>query len=679
MTDTTTLVPAEIRTFAQAEANLAAHLPGYQARPQQQMLAREVESLFSQDGPQTLLAQAGCGTGKSIAALIPSILARTTLQGETRKQRVIVATATKALQEQYANNDLPFLTDHLGVKFSWALLKGKSSYVCNAKMAEQTSDTLPQLADLMKELQTPGHSGDFEHLATVIGEDKKYLLSMSSQECPGRKQCAVAEMRGCFAEAAKEKAQQSDIVVTNVAMLMTHFKILDLTDGLVSILGASDAFVVDEAHELPEIAASTLSDEIRKRGLTNLIAKAQRFMEFHKAAASPAIGEALAGIDAIWEHLDGIRDNSTDQVELKVGEIDSRSEIYVGLFVALQAIEQAVADTQVKAGVRDDELTRQQRIVSSLVSMISTLFDLISSEEIIRWVEPAEIKIPGGKGKTETITVVKYSPVEVGPFLERHLWSQTNTVLLSATLSVGESFDFIKRELGLSDRAPRTMDVGSPFDYSTQGLMFLPSADKPDPRKDTREEWLSYARTTSLDLIKASGGGALLLYTSRTAMQDAYAALSPVLEMAGYTCLMQGLSGTNKEIAQIFAVDTHSVLFAMKSFFTGVDFAGEACRVVIIDKMPFPVPSDILYKAKKNLMNRRAGREVDFGQLMIPLMTLVLTQAVGRLLRKVTDRGVVAILDSRLTSTNYGRRVAKSLPPFPVVHEIETVADFFGR
>lgn len=663
-----------MRTFADAEAQLAQTLPGYTERPQQQRLAMSVEGIFADPtNPRVGLLQAGCGVGKSLAGVIPAILARKPHEetGRPVPQRIIVATETKALQEQYAGKDLPFLEANLGIDFSWALLKGRSNYVCASKLAEVTTADLPNVARIREELEDDeNHSGDFEHLENSVPEDRKYLLSMSSAECPGKTDCPFGKV--CYAERAKEIAKDSQIVITNTAMLMTDLKIREMTEGKVAMLGDYDGVIIDEAHGVPEIAASTLADQFRRRGIENLLTGAQNFLgEQDGRSVTELVASLNQTLATIWDHLEGL--SKGEPVELKLDELADNFEPYIELVEGLRELEGIVSGTQIKNGHPVHETARQRRLARRIISMVQKLTEFLGSDDLVRWVEAEEI----GRGRNRrSVTVLKYSPVEVGPFLNEHLWSRVPAALVSATLSVGGDFTYISEALGLNN--PETLDVGTPFDYSSQARLFVPAKGNPDPSRE-RGAWLSYSQNTTRDLVRAAGGGALLLFTSRAAMKSSYETLRDVLEDAGYTCLMQGEHGTNKEIAARFTSDTHSVLFALRSFFTGVDFSGETCRLVIIDKLPFPVPSDILFAARAERVNRRYGDSwASFNKLSVPMMSLVLIQGFGRLIRSVSDRGVVAILDPRLTSKGYGRKIMGTLPPAPVTHKVDDVAGFYS-
>jgi ATP-dependent DNA helicase DinG len=662
-----------IRTFADAEQVLASTLPGYKQRPQQQALAAGVERLLASEEPVQLLAQAGCGVGKSLGSLIPVIL-KARMSGD----RIIVATATKALQEQYANTDVPFLEQNLGVPFTWALLKGRSNYVCVAKLAETNSLEIPGVEALRTELSNPEHSGDFEHLTTPVAAENKRFLSMSGNECPGKTDCPFSA--DCFAEKARNKAKDADVVITNTAMLMTDLKVKLMSGGVAQMLGEYDAVIIDEGHELPEIAANTLADQMRRRGMEVLIDQVEGFVSSHQGEDVTeeflaTLKEGRNKVEEIFAHLESLladAEKDTSQLVLSLDEMHAHAEPYVLLIEALRELYGTLVTTQITHGDPLKETIRQQRLGRRLMNLDGRLTELlITGHEMVRWVEVEVTR------KNEKLITLNWSPVEVGPFLNEHLWSKTSVALVSATLAVGNDFSYIINELGLT--GVETMDVGTPFDYKTQARLFVPDRTTPDPSARTRGAWQSHAQHTTRALVEASGGGALLLFTSRKAMKDSYELLSTVLEMAGMTCLMQGEHGTNKEIAARFKSDTHSVLFALKSFFTGVDFSGDTCRLVIIDKLPFPVPSDIMFNAKAELINLRHHDDwASFNHLSVPMMTLTLVQGFGRLIRSVSDRGVVAILDPRLVSKNYGKKILKALPPAPMTHKVSDVADFFS-
>ena len=648
-------------TFAEAEAVLAEALPGYESRPQQQALAQAVEALLSQDEPTTLLGQAGCGTGKSLGLMIPAILSG---------RRVLVATATKALMEQYVNNDVPFLEKHLGVPFKWAMLKGRSNYFCHAKAAMADASRYPWIADVRVEVDTPEHDGDFEHVAADFPRNETYLMASSSAECPGTSVCPFGTV--CKSQGAKNAAALADLVVTNTAMLMTDLVIREKTDGAVAMLGEYDVVLIDEAHEVEEWATSALSEEVKRSGIESMLSKVDNFAGVQGANLDDEMATVRIAMDSCWKILDRHVDDtrSRDAVRLTRSWFLGHGESWSDLVAALRNLAVEVGRVQVNVGDARREGARQKMIERQALNAAAKIEDAIFADDdtTVRW---AQREMRRERGRSVEVTTLNTAPVHVGPFLNQWLWSQVPVVLASATLAVGNDFSYISERLGIE--SPSTLDVGTPFDYTTQARLFIPAKDVPTPKD--RGGWMTYTANTTLSLIDAAGGGALLLFTSRKAMQDSYQMLSTEITQRGHTVLMQGQDGTNKEIAARFEADKTSVLFALKSFFTGVDFRGDTCRLVVIDKMPFPVPSDPVFAARSEQIKRRGGS--DFAELSVPSMSLTLIQGFGRLIRSKSDTGIVAILDSRLSGTGYGKGIVRSLPASPQISTTADAARFF--
>lgn len=660
MTDTAQAIPA---TFADVEVSFARHLPGYEPRLPQQKMAAAIETSLS--AGRSLYVQAGCGTGKSLGGVTPALL-----QALHAGQRIIVATATKALQEQYATKDIPFLEEKSGIPFRWAVVKGRSNYVCQVKLTSDDMERDATAAAIKVELKAnEDHSGDREHFSSEIDDRTWRNLSSSSTECPGKSKCPFGEV--CFAEKAKRKGLESDLVITNQAMLMTDLVIQEKTRGEntppVTMLGDRGVVLFDEGHELPEYAANALGREFTPRGVSMLVRDAFTFAAVHGTDLTDRTDASAR----VMGELDGLLAELVGQA-LTLAWFVENSVPFETLHGLLKSIYLDLAG--LKVGREDKQQAKLKILQTRIENALGTLEEMIFSEdhERVRWVE-------GYKVREDNYWRLKIAPVEVGPFLKKNLWDVTPSIVMSATLSAGKDrygnkdFSYIKRTLGLFDAD--TVDVGTPFDLTRQGMMFVPAPTAPNPSKQYAA-WTGYAVQTTLNLIDASKGGALLLYTSRKAMEAAHEDLADRLEDRGLTVLMQGDGRTNKTLARIFKEDEHSVLFALKSFFVGVDVPGNACRLVVVDKMPFPVPSDPIFKARA-LLEERSGRK-PFATLSIPMMTLSLEQAVGRLIRTKDDAGIVAILDSRLSSTPYGRGIVTALPDFPVTTELVDVQGFYN-
>lgn len=656
------------RTFADVEAILAEKLPNYVRRPQQGVLAQGVEAIFNHGGQ--LLGQAGCGVGKSLAYLIPAILSG---------QRVIVATSTKALQEQIAGKDMPLLEAILPMNFTWAVLKGRANYLCRQKMAELSEADIPALGEIEHLLKADAeHTGDIEHFDIPEMNGKWGKLTMSSTECPGKSECPLAD--NCFSEKAKELAADADVVITNTAMLMLDLRIRQLSEDTVKMLGDYDLIIIDEAHELPEIATNTLSEELRSSQIDKLAYDAMGWIT-GQGETTTVTDRMKTAVEELWFKLEDKRGTddlgrpNKDPIQLSHLWIVENQDNFVTILEGVRELTDVIRDTKVAHGSSTRESLQRYRLIRRCENMEARLVRLLtaSDTEVVRWLE-TETRFVRGHGNEEVLTL-KASPIEVGPFLQEMLWDVTPAVLVSATLAVGRDFKYMIETLGLTGYDPLTIDVGTPFDYNHQARLFIPAKTAPSPKKGF--EWQSYAQQTTLELVKAAGGGALLLFTSRKAMNQAYDALTPALVQRGIRCIKQG-DAPNKALAKEFAEDTDSVLFALKSFFVGVDFQGDTCRLVVIDKLPFPVPSDILFSARCGAYEARHGSRTAFGGISIPIMTLTLVQGFGRLIRHLNDAGVVAILDSRLSSTGYGKGIVRNLPPAPVVNSLGQVETFYA-
>lgn len=657
---------ASLLTFTDAERVLAETLEGYTQRPQQQQLAQAVEAIIlaaTEGETHQLLGQAGCGVGKSMAYSIPAVLA-----AANEGKRVIIATSTKALQEQIAGKDMPFLEQHLGVPFTWTVLKGRSNYLCEEKASQTSIMEIPALADIRREIEQ-GASGDREHFQTPIQSRDWAKLSSSTNDCLGKSECPFGET--CHAELAKDAAREADVVITNTSMLMLDLRLRQISDDEVKMLGDYDLIVIDEAHELPEIATNALSEEIRSSQFERLTVDCRTFANTQdaEALASESVHGAMM---LLWTEFQMAMDsNREDTVQLPQSWILEREEVFFSLITALKDLRSQIAVIEISRG-GDQSLRQKKRLLRRLDNMVGRLTALVlsSDNETVRWIETNKRYV---NGQQITELLLKSSPIDVSAFLRENLWNTTPVVMVSATLAVGGNFSYITETLGLDE--PLTIDVGTPFDYTRQARLFVPPASAPSPKD--RQQWESYSQATTLELVRHAGGGALLLFTSGKAMRAARESIGRVMEGMGLTVLMQG-DAPNRQLAQAFKEDTNSVLFALKSFFVGVDFAGDTCRLVVIDKLPFPVPSDVLFAARSAAVERKHGPRSGFSRLSIPMMTLTLAQGFGRLIRSHSDHGVVAILDSRLSSTGYGKSIVKRLPAAPVVNDLRAVEAFYG-
>jgi ATP-dependent DNA helicase DinG len=644
-------------TWQQAETALAVAWPGFRPRQQQRTMALAVSQTASGTGPApVLLAQAGTGVGKSLAYLVPAIASG---------RRTVVAVSTKALQDQLYTRDLPELKHTLFPDLTFAMLKGRSNYLC---LRAAGGGGVAQVR--------PGADGERPDLVSPVDDRTWSEMVTDAEGCVGRARCKFGN--DCFAERAKDRALGAKVLVVNVSLLTQDLRLRQMTGGERSLLGDFELLIVDEAHEFPGIVADGLSVQVT---LARVSAVANRVQNHLLEQASDKWVSDL--VDRAARFFDETRawfqQHAGKERVAQLGPDDRKAvQAILTPLVEIQSATTSAACTCESAESEEPWCEHARRVDSLAADLAAFALPPDESERVV-WVEYDE--------RRQRVTL-KSAPVEVGGFLDGALWRQSDlrsgesgratvpTVLSSATLSMGSDFGYIARRTGLARDTYHGVDVGSPFDFQNQARLYLPYSDEPDPKQ--RDTWLYWSQTRMLQLVEAAGGGALLLFTSVSAMRDAYAAIAPGLQDRGYRTLVQYTEGvSNRELAQQFAADRDSVLFGTRSFMTGVDFPGDTCRLVVIDKMPFPSPGDPVFAARCRVADeRRPGSS--FQSISIPEMTLVLIQAFGRLIRTTSDRGVVAILDPRLRK-GWTSAVRKALPPAPVVGTVADVADFFAK
>lgn len=662
------------RTFEEAQDIFAARLDGYTRRPHQIAFAGQVEQSIADS--RILLGQAGTGTGKSFAVMIPAILSG---------KRTVVATYNKALQAQYVG-DLTFLEKHLGLLFGWTLLFGRANYPCVAKAKDLASPTAAQREVLarMEELTTPEAIRDRKVISRQdfpgVTEEEWKPFSMSADECPGASHCPFAGK--CFTERAKAKAAESDIVVTNAAYFIQD-RVLDLrTDGAVALLGDVEQVIIDEAHTLPDVVTGALEDTLGEGSFAVL----GRDMGAYLMATGGDTGaaekiEQVAGL--LWQLL-GLRfadfteagKSKTDPMPLTqkmILDMDGLGAYFINLY---NTIYQAREDIKAVREFDERRKVARYRLLNRSARMLDRLhaYTMDSSEKTVRW---AALDVKMVRGERRERLFLRSAPIDIGPFLREAMWDKMPAILVSATLAAGTDFSCLEDKLGLGKDEAVTYDAGTPFNYPEQALLFTPGKDMPDPTRKTEAAWKAYVKSVTSYLVNASGGGALLLFTSRNAMNEAYEELAGQFRAQGLTVLRQG-DKPSPELVKIMKSDQNAVLFALRTFFEGVDIQGRACRLVILDKLPFTPPSDLVHEARGELLNRKTGDHMaSFFQMAVPEMILVLNQAFGRLIRHRDDKGVVAILDSRLNSKGYGRnQIMPALPPARRTSDVGEVIRF---
>jgi ATP-dependent DNA helicase DinG len=616
-----TLTPAADPAAAAADAlaRVVAQLPAGEDRPGQREMARAVAEAIAEE--HHLAVQAGTGTGKTHAYLVPALLSG---------RRTVVVTATKALQEQLAHRDIPFLQKHLGIPVTGALLKGRSNYLCRSALADAVAgaDQGSLLAGEDKDRQVIAEvvawtattsTGDRADLPVAVTDRQWSRLSVATGECPGAAKCAYGDI--CFAEDARAAAAEADVVIVN-----THLYGLHLASAG-AVLPEHEVVVIDEAHALEDIAADTLGLAVGP-GRFDHLARAARSLFTADHPAPAAVESAGARLATVLEHRNGER---LDPSEGDVG-------------VALVSCGQAVATVSAAArslDVSGDAANRKERLIqlaSHLAGDVAAMAELPSGT--VAWVE--------GNG-------IRVAPVDVGEPLAERLFSAPTVVLTSATLAVGGSFETIANRVGLdrAEREWRGLDVGSPFDYEHQALLYC-AAHLPDPRTPAFE---AAAHAELESLIEAAGGRTLALFTSRRALTAAAEFLRPRLDQ---DLLVQD-ELPRPVLHARFLEDESSVLLATMGFWQGFDAPGRTCSLVVIDRLPFARPDDPLAEARRAAATKR--KQNAFAAVDLPAAAVLLAQGTGRLIRAATDRGVVAVLDRRLATASYRWTLVRSLPP----------------
>ena len=590
-------------------------LPAAEDRPGQKEMAQAVADAIHTK--RHLVVQAGTGTGKTIGYLVPAILA-----GKT----VVVATATKALQDQLAGKDLPFLQAHLGKGFEWAVLKGRSNYLCMQRVRELQDQQNGQLeleefaattkVEIKRLVEWSGETstGDRADLSWAPSERAWKAVSVGSDECPGANRCPMGPV--CLAEGARERAAAADVIVVNLHLYGLHVG----TGG--AILPEHDVVVIDEAHQLEDIMSDTVGIEIGGGRFTNLAATLKRILQDPKVVAP--IAEAASTVRDVLSPLLGQRLPVPLPTQVQDLLIDLRGRLQAAQD-ALRAIDTDVPEAQQRK-LRGVQLTT--RLQESIDISLGELTGYVAF-------------VGGGPDHPR----LEVAPLDVAPALANGIWSQRTAVLTSATIPSS-----LGARVGLPAGGYDELDVGSPFDYENHALLYC-ALHLPDPRSPG---YAAGVHDELVALITAAGGRTLALFTSWKAMDAAAEAVKARVEVPVFT--QRDLPKT--ALVKAFSEDEHACLFATAGFFQGVDIPGRTLSLVTIDRIPFPRPDDPLLSARREQLGPAA-----FAQIDLPRASMLLAQAIGRLIRNATDRGVVAVFDRRLGTANYRWDIIKGLPP----------------
>ncbi len=651
--------------------NAAVTAIGGEAREGQIEMAEAVANALADR--HHLLVQAGTGTGKSLAYLVPALV---------HGKKVLVATATLALQRQLVERDLPkikgALEKELGRELTFAVYKGVGNYVCLQKMngagTDPDGEILLEIGTLEKDakrlrawVETPGASGDRDDAPDV---DRRVWIanSTSGRECMGAEECPFGSR--CFAVNAKAKAQTADVVVTNHTLLA-----IEIVDSH-PILPERDAIILDEAHEFMDRTTQAVTEELTAGRVERAAKMAKKHMPGKAAVAFDKAADLFA--EALTDYASDVRNDPT-----RAGRMPELPSVLEAPTRKVKEAAAAVialinADSEI---IDPDSLAERARVKGATQEVLTTATKLLKpGHGQVMWFEP-------------NFSTIYLAPLQVSSVLRDNLLTQSPVIATSATLSVGKSFDAIASSIGFvvnknssedeevesfepGDIDPanvQMLDVGSPFDFANQGMLYLPKH-IPEPGRDGP----SIEALTELgELAEAAGGRTLALFSSWRGVEMADEHLRKVLKELKLPIITQRRGDSVGPLVDRFAEDPRSILLGTISLWQGIDVPGPSCTLVVIDRIPFPRPDEPVMAARAAEADEAGGS--GFMQVSLPRAALLLAQGTGRLIRSIDDRGVVAILDSRITTKRYGSILLNSMPPFWRTSDAKIIKDSLKR
>ncbi len=630
----------EVEEVLGSDGLLSKHIPGFRFRRQQLDMAEVVHAALG--AVRVQIGEAGTGTGKTFAYLVPALLSG---------RKVIISTGTRNLQDQLYHRDLPLIRDALASPARIALLKGRANYLCLHRMeSAKGSGRMPmrQAGQLFQVREWAGRTrtGDIAELGLPDNAGIWPWVTSTTDNCLGQD---CPQLSRCLLVEARKRAQEADLVVVNHHLLCADLALKE--EGFGELLPGADAFILDEAHQMPEVASNFFGSSLSQRQLMDLARDVET--EYHaESGDAPRIPE-LAG-----RLKKAVRD-----LRLSFG-VEPRRGPWVEI-ATRQAIRHAMDQVDALLGqlAQDlDHLGSRGRGLDSCLTRCGDLrqrllaLDRQESDTDIRWYETYK---QGFR--------LNRTPLEIaGVFQARMQAHPAAWIFISATLAVGASFEHFSRQLGIADAD--TGLWGSPFDYPRQAMLFLPPG-LPEPQSPEFDQAVT---DLAVPVLRASGGRAFLLFTSHRALRGAAGQLA---ERLPFPLLVQG-SAPRAELLERFRRSGNGVLLGTSSFWEGVDVRGEALSCVIIDKLPFASPGDPVLQARIEAMRRGGGNP--FRDFQLPQAVIALKQGAGRLIRDVTDRGVLVVCDPRLLSRAYGSAFLNSLPPMRKTRELGEVVGFFS-
>ena len=635
--------------------------PNYEYRPGQVQMAESVLRAF--ETQRHLIVEAGTGTGKTLAYLVPAIALAT-----KENKRIIISTGTKNLQEQLMEKDIPFLQKIFPGKFKAAYMKGRGNYACLNKIKKAENqpvlENMDEL-DYFTEVSRWTRESETGDRAELVGLPE-YLsfwryVDARSESCLGQ-QCP--DFEPCFVTRMRQRANEADIVIVNHHLFFADLALRGHQFG--QVLPDYSAVIFDEAHMLEDVAAEyfgaqissyqiddilrdlghlPITDVETNRELTRIMARVSRFADQFWLGFREGRGED--GRQALNPH--------TFARKLTNGTVQATpvGDAYLALDGAFGRLETTLDALKDPSAETENMLRRARQLRFDLQFIVSG-----DDRSFVYWIERR------GRG-----TFLRASPIDVSGLLADKLFEKTESVVLtSATLTSAGSFTYIRERLGLTEKTDE-LDALTSFDFAEQAILYLPPR-MPDPRSP---QWADAAADQVTQILQASEGRAFVLSTSFAGMNALYERVAPELD---FPCLRQGET-SKTGLLERFRETPHAVLFATSSFWQGVDVRGEALSCVIIEKLPFAVPTDPVVAARLRFLDEQGASS--FYAYSVPQAIISLKQGLGRLIRSTTDRGVLAILDPRLQNKGYGKVFLQSLPPCRVTSEIDDVARMFER
>jgi len=647
--DASDLIAQTRRVFSD-EGPLARELPHFEPRDGQRLMAEAVASALDSGG--ILLAEAGTGTGKTLAYLVPAILSG---------RRVLISTGTKNLQEQIFFKDLPILERALGVPFTATYMKGRANYLCLHRLDQivaPSAEPSPQIAAIARwaEQTETGDRAELDDLPE--GDPLWHDLSATADTCLGSE---CPQFQSCFVTRMRQRAAASDLVIVNHHLLCADASVRRSAFG--EVIPACGYAVIDEAHQLEDVATQYFGLALSNIRIEELVRDTERLLNSGFLADDAAeVRRSVLIVDSLTRTFFGgiamaRASRGTGGDRLRIGPDWFGPLLEDGVAVGQALVELQTQLTGAIARSATAEAAEDAGTLASRADALRNDLEMLLSASDLRYVFFVETR-----GR---VVYLRAAPIDVSHLLQDMLFDRmTTTVLTSATLTVEGSFDYVRDRLGIPEA--ETLTVPSEFDYRTQAVLYLPPR-MPSPKAPA---FATEAARETLAILEQTRGRAFVLFTSYSMLREVHAALQTTLP---YPLLVQG-EAPRRLLLEQYRATPNAVLLATSSFWQGVDVAGEQLSCVIIDKLPFASPGDPITAARVDAITARGGDP--FHEFQIPLAVLTMLQGLGRLIRHRDDRGVLAILDPRLRTMGYGRRFLDSFPPAPIVHDVEALGRF---